>query len=435
MSGEFEAAGAMATAGLAAGAIEGSEPGKAGEGACLNCGAPLTGSFCAQCGQSAHPHRSLWHLAEEVAHGLFHFDTKAWRTLPMVIFRPGTLTHNFVYGQRARYISPLATFLLCVFFMFFAFSMAAPPVVINDTPATSADAQEELDNARAEVRDVGAELQTLRREMAAPGAEVDAGDRMQEAALQRALARAQGEVTRREAEVAGIAAAERAREPGLHVGTSVDPNQTGPVAAITTRHAPDAPLPPATSRAPTATTSPTPAAPDTPEVVSPYPPGSLENLLYRVSQSGDLQVDGNPGIEEHVRHKLENPPLLLYQLQDAASKFSFLLVPISLPFIAFLFLFKRGITLYDHTVFALYGLSFASLLFVVLITTGSIPWLTWLPGSLITFGLPIHTYFHLKGAYGLRWWSALWRTFFLLLFALFSLTIFLSLILIVGFVG
>ena len=119
MSGELEAAGALATAGLAAGAIEGRGPhGGDHGGTCINCGAEITGPFCAQCGQASHPHRSLTHVVEEFLHGVLHFDTKAWRTLPMVIFRPGTLTRNYVYGKRARYISPLALFLFTIFFMF-----------------------------------------------------------------------------------------------------------------------------------------------------------------------------------------------------------------------------------------------------------------------------------------------------------------------------
>src|SRR5688572_7491098 len=112
MSGEFEAAGAMATAGLVAGAIEGREGQAPGEGGCLNCGAQLTGAYCSACGQAAHANRGLIHVLEEFLHGIFHFDTKVWRTLPLAIFRPGTLTRNYVYGKRARYLSPLAFFLL-----------------------------------------------------------------------------------------------------------------------------------------------------------------------------------------------------------------------------------------------------------------------------------------------------------------------------------
>ena len=47
----------------------------------------------------------------------------------------------------------------------------------------------------------------------------------------------------------------------------------------------------------------------------------------------------------------ENPELALYKLQQTFYKFSFLLVPISIPFVALLFLWKKGFTLYDHGVF------------------------------------------------------------------------------------
>ena len=54
------------------------------------------------------------------------------------------------------------------------------------------------------------------------------------------------------------------------------------------------------------------------------------------------------------------------------------------------------------------------------------------PGWLIMVGLPVHTFFHLKGAYALGWWSALWRTFFMLIFATIIASIFLILIIVLG---
>lgn len=73
MSAGIEAAGVAATAGLAAGAIEGREALHGGEGACANCGASLFGKFCEACGQAAHVHRTPAHLAEESLHGVLHF--------------------------------------------------------------------------------------------------------------------------------------------------------------------------------------------------------------------------------------------------------------------------------------------------------------------------------------------------------------------------
>jgi hypothetical protein len=136
-----------------------------------------------------------------------------------------------------------------------------------------------------------------------------------------------------------------------------------------------------------------------------------------------------------VLHSLENPDLALYKTQQAVYKFSFLLVPISLPFLWLLFLWKRGLTLYDHTVFVLYSLSFASFLFIIIALTNQTPWLEWLGAGLLFVGMPAHMFFHLKGAYALGWWSTIWRTAFLLLFALISIAMFAILIVLLGLGG
>lgn len=427
MGGELEAAGAMATAGLAAGAIEGSEATKAGAGECLNCGAQTSGRYCSNCGQATHPHRSLWHVVEELLHNLFHFDTKAWRTLPMVAFRPGTLTRNFVYGKRARYISPLATFLLSVFFMFFVFSLIPLPAQMQLDPSAREEAAADLAEARADLAQAERELAEERRD--AEG-DTEPGSQVGLQIAEQALGRARAEVGRREAALQRAEAAEARRRAEREAAQS-----TETATATTTDTATTTPT------QTTATTAPpqTPQAPQPPaaEAPNPYPEGSLDYSLFEMSRAETFSVNGQtqgPYVER-IRAKLSNPPLLRYQLTEVTYKFSFLLVPISLPFIAFLFLFKRGITLYDHVVYALYALSFASILFVLIVTAGRVPWLQWVPGIAIGIGLPIHTYFHLKGAYALGWWSALWRTVFMLTFALISLIIFMIIILFVGFLG
>jgi hypothetical protein len=87
-------------------------------GACLNCKAPLYGNHCDNCGQAAHVHRSLVAIGHDILHGVFHFEGKIWRTLPMLFWRPGDLTRRYIHGERARFVSPLALFLFSVFLMF-----------------------------------------------------------------------------------------------------------------------------------------------------------------------------------------------------------------------------------------------------------------------------------------------------------------------------
>lgn len=428
MSGELEAAGAMATAGLVAGAIEGREGQAPGDGACLNCGAQLNGgAYCSACGQAAHAHRSLVHVLEEFLHGIFHFDTKVWRTLPMAIFRPGTLTRNYVFGKRARYVSPLAFFLLTVFFMFAVFAFTGgPPVNINESGSV-ADAQEDLTEARTDLATAERELQEA---LANPGPDQPAG--LEERLARQAVGRAQAEVAREEQSLRRAQAREVAAAQEAAPVTAGAP-ATGQSAAAPP--APAAPIAPAEDAA-TAPPRPGPVQIAVDSADSDDGPLTWQDAVRGMAEADDfVVVQGWDSLNQNVRQQMLNPDLAAFKIQEAASKFSFLLVPISLPFLALLFLWKRGVTLYDHVVFSLYELSFVSLLFVLMVSVARIGSLMWLMPILVLFALPAHTFFHLKGAYALGWFSSIWRTFFMMIFATIALTIFLIAIVILGLAG
>jgi hypothetical protein len=99
MSIDPESADAAVAAALAVSELDsGGKPGQHAVAAvCANCAAVLTGAYCHRCGQHGHVHRSLWHMLEEGLHGVLHFDTKSWRTLPLLIARPGLLTRRSWY--------------------------------------------------------------------------------------------------------------------------------------------------------------------------------------------------------------------------------------------------------------------------------------------------------------------------------------------------
>jgi hypothetical protein len=86
--------------------------------ACANCGANLQGPYCHACGQKGHLHGRLWHLIEEFAEGIAHFDGRLWRTLPLLAFNPGRLSREWRLGRRVRYVAPLHVFLFSVFLFF-----------------------------------------------------------------------------------------------------------------------------------------------------------------------------------------------------------------------------------------------------------------------------------------------------------------------------
>ena len=79
-------------------------------------------------------------------HGVLHFEGKIWRTLPLLAWRPGELTRRYIDGQRARFVSPIALFLFCVFLMFAvmasrATSAARPAGIASDAESKIADSQ------------------------------------------------------------------------------------------------------------------------------------------------------------------------------------------------------------------------------------------------------------------------------------------------------
>jgi hypothetical protein len=120
----------------------------------------------------------------------------------------------------------------------------------------------------------------------------------------------------------------------------------------------------------------------------------------------------------------ENPELASLKIQEAASKYSWLLIPLSVPFLWMLFPLRRRYNLYDHTVFVTYSLSFMMMLVIVGGALIAIGW-SGLAG-LLFFVPPFHMYRHLKGAYELGKFSAIMRTMALVTFAFIAAGLFLA---------
>jgi hypothetical protein len=156
----------------------------------------------------------------------------------------------------------------------------------------------------------------------------------------------------------------------------------------------------------------------------------------KAEQRPEIQkVDANTGfawLDEAIGHAATNPELLAYKMKSNAYKFSWALIPISLPFIWLLFAFRRDVGLYDHAIFAIYSLAFMSLgvvAFVVLGKVGVPSWILWTAAGIIP---PIHMYKQLKGTYGLGRFGAGWRTFTLLIITSITTSLFLSFLFYLG---
>jgi len=136
--------------------------------------------------------------------------------------------------------------------------------------------------------------------------------------------------------------------------------------------------------------------------------------------------------ETIIKKWRENPSLMLYKLQSNGYKFSWLLIPLSLPFLWLMFAWRRQFKAYDHAVFITYSLSFMSLLFIVMSILATIPGGANWAAVLFIVAAPVHLYKQLRYAYGLSRFSAVWRFCVLLVSTPIVVTLFL---LILGVLG
>ena len=365
MTGDIEAAADIATGALVGRAVEpkagdayGAHTGHGRHDAlCLNCGTRLLGEHCHTCGQSAHVHRSLGGIGQEIAHGVFHFEGKIWRTLPLLILHPGTLTRRYVNGERARFVSPLALFLFTVFLMFATIGAVggelANAIVNDERPGATFDYDREAGKARAALDTINAQRAAATRDRAYSGPPIAELD--QRAAALRTTIRALGVAT-------------DMKRGGSH----------GPVVDL----------------------------------------GAFKTSWER--------------LDHGIAKANENPGLMIYKLQTSAYKYSWGLIPLSVPFMALLFVWRRKHHLYDHAIFVTYSLAFMMLLTIALI----LGHLVGVPDATLRLAAvvipPVHMFGQLRGAYSLRKRSAAWRTVALLTFAFTVLLAFIVLLLLHG---
>ena len=359
--------GSMIARAIEPGAGEAADDGHTHETHCLNCGTALVGAYCHGCGQHAHIHRTLSAFFHDLLHGVFHFEGKIWRTLPMLAFKPGELTRRYIDGERANFVSPMALFLFSVFMMFAVFGLVGGPVASD--PATTAaavgeQAQAEVAREQRRVAEREARLTRQRQSRIERGQPTTAIDD----------------------QLADLRRERQVIESAGRIAATTQPKQT----MVGDR------------------------------------PMDIRDMTFRT---------GSSGLDKALEKATENPSLLVYKLQSNAYKFSWALIPISVPFVWLMFLWRRKYRVYDHTVFVTYSLAFMTLLVVALSLIRPIIG-TDVPAVLVlTFWPPLHMYKQLKYAYGLRRYSAIWRTFVLLWFATIAATLYFLLLLSIGAMG
>ena len=93
---------------------------------CTNCSYEFidANNYCPVCGQKNHELRlPLKHLLEEVLESTLHFDSKTFRTIKLLLLKPGFLSNEFNSGRRTNYVPPIRLYVLISFVFFFLLSL------------------------------------------------------------------------------------------------------------------------------------------------------------------------------------------------------------------------------------------------------------------------------------------------------------------------
>ena len=132
---------------------------------CRNCGTPLTGKFCMECGQKNHTYVApLWNVLHDFAATHFGFDTKFFHSIVPLLVRPGFLSREYCLGHEERYVKPFRLYLFTSIVFFFLAAIFWPQlttlgsnggnVQVNGravTGATGPDLKQSKDETRAQI--------------------------------------------------------------------------------------------------------------------------------------------------------------------------------------------------------------------------------------------------------------------------------------------
>jgi hypothetical protein len=377
---------------------------------CENCGTPLQGHYCHECGQSVHsPTRHFGHALEEVLESFWHLDGRVFRTLRDLLV-PGRIALNYLAGQRMRYIAPLRLFVIVSLLTFFVGKL----VVHMDEPAIQFGGEGGAAMAQAktaeEVRQVEDRLLKKLAVEEAKAAKVPGVN----AALIATRARIQGEAASRIAELEAKAA-----KGGNTGGNTGDKTGGAPKAAAST----PAPAKEAASGPPAAATAATAAT------AKPAPAKSGRDDQWSFNnrpwdeKTNPVNVPLMPAFvdrwvnhkiaraQENLEHMDENPDQFVQAALGAVPTALFLLMPVFALLLKLAYL-GSGRHYLEHFVVALYSHAWLLLVGLVMFVMNAIddafaaPWVavvTALVDAALWIWIPIYLFLMQYRVYGDHW--------------------------------
>lgn len=135
---------------------------------CGNCHQPVEGRFCRNCGQEDRTYLlSLTELVGDFFGELTNFDSRFFRSMKPLLFRPGWLTLEYMRGRRQHYFPPIRMYIIVSLLFFFVTALLADNELKNakfESDAAVTFDLDDTDDREAErqraIRDIEKQLET-----------------------------------------------------------------------------------------------------------------------------------------------------------------------------------------------------------------------------------------------------------------------------------
>jgi hypothetical protein len=99
---------------------------------CLNCRHVVEQRFCPNCGQeNTDSRKTFHHLFVHFFEDLTHYENAFWKTIRNLLFKPATLTKEYLSGKRLSYLAPVRLYIFISFITFLLIALFPSHVTEN----------------------------------------------------------------------------------------------------------------------------------------------------------------------------------------------------------------------------------------------------------------------------------------------------------------
>lgn len=121
---------------------------------CLNCRHVVEQKFCPNCGQeNSDSRKTFHHLFIHFFEDLTHYENAFWKTIKNLLFKPSTLTKEYLSGKRLSYLAPVRLYIFISFITFLLIAMF-PGKVNDQMDKSDKELKKEMEKANIKIGNI-----------------------------------------------------------------------------------------------------------------------------------------------------------------------------------------------------------------------------------------------------------------------------------------